>query len=65
MLSILLTGWLICFLQADAGTKATLLQTLLPGLLPPGQDFNLDSALSVLSAITEQGDKAAGTNSTS
>lgn len=49
--------------EADAGTKAALLQTLLPGLLPPGQNLSYDSALIALSAITQQGDKTAGTNS--
>jgi excisionase family DNA binding protein len=39
--------------EADAGTKVTLLQTLLPGLLPPGQNFNLDSALATLKISTE------------
>jgi excisionase family DNA binding protein len=48
--------------EADAVTKAALLQTLLPGLLPPGQNLSYDSALTALSAITEPGDKATGTN---
>jgi hypothetical protein len=50
-------------IEADAGTKAALLQTLLPGLLSPGQNYSLDSALTALSAIAEQEDKPAGTNS--
>lgn len=40
--------------EADAKTKATLLQTLLPGLLPSGQGHSLESALSVLKTSLEQ-----------
>jgi excisionase family DNA binding protein len=40
--------------EADAGTKATLLQSLLPGLLPPGEQLSYDSALTILSAIIEE-----------
>ena len=39
--------------EADAETKATLLQTLLPGLLPPGQNHSIDSALATLKISTE------------
>jgi excisionase family DNA binding protein len=39
--------------EADAGTKATLLQALLSGLLPPGQNPILDSALATLKISTE------------
>ena len=39
--------------EADAETKATLLQTLLPGLLPTGQNYNLDSVLTTLKISTE------------
>jgi excisionase family DNA binding protein len=34
--------------EVDTGTKVTLLQTLLPGLLPPGENQTLESALSAL-----------------
>jgi excisionase family DNA binding protein len=34
--------------EADPGTKATILQTLLPGLLPPGEQLSYDSALGIL-----------------
>jgi hypothetical protein len=40
--------------EADAGTKAALLQTLLPGLLSPGQNHSLDSALTALKISTKQ-----------
>jgi excisionase family DNA binding protein len=41
--------------EADAKTKASLLQTLLPGLLPPEQSQSLESALSAFKINTEQG----------
>ena len=40
--------------EADAKTKAALLQTLLPGLLPPDQSHSLESALSALKTSLEQ-----------
>ncbi len=39
--------------EADAKTKATLLQTLLPSILQPGQSRSLESALSVLKRDAE------------
>ena len=39
--------------EADAKTKATLLQTLLPSILQPDQSRNLESALSVLKSDAE------------
>jgi hypothetical protein len=46
--------------EADAKTKALLLQTLLPGLLQPGQSRSLESALSVLKKDAEE--EAVATN---
>ncbi len=46
--------------DADAGTRAALLQTLLPGLLPPGQSRTLESALSALTINIEQGEGSVG-----
>jgi excisionase family DNA binding protein len=39
--------------EADAKTKATLLQTVLPSILQPGQSRSLESALSVLKRDAE------------
>ncbi len=46
--------------EADAKTKASLLQTLLPSLLQPGQSRSLESALSVLKIDAEE--ETAATN---
>lgn len=40
--------------EADAKTKASLLQTLLPSILQPGQSRSLESALSVLKIDAEE-----------
>jgi len=40
--------------DADAKTKASLLQTLLPSLIQPGQSRSLESALSVLKKEAEE-----------
>jgi excisionase family DNA binding protein len=48
--------------EADAGTKAALLQTLLPGLLPPGQGHSLESALLALKTNTEHREGTSGSN---
>jgi excisionase family DNA binding protein len=48
--------------EVDAGTKATLLQILLPGLLPPGENFNLDSALATLKISAEQDEGITSSN---
>lgn len=40
--------------DTDARTKATLLQNLLPRLLPPGQGNTLESALTAITINTEQ-----------
>jgi len=40
--------------EADAKTKASLLQTLLPSILQPGQSQSLESALSVLKIDAEK-----------
>jgi hypothetical protein len=39
--------------EADAKTKASLLQSLLPSILQPGQSRSLESALSVLKRDAE------------
>ena len=39
--------------EADAKTKATLLQTLLPSILQPEQSRSLESALSVLKRVAK------------
>ena len=49
-------------LEVDAGTKATLLQTLLPGLLPAVEKLSYDSVLTALSATKEEGDEAPDIN---
>jgi len=46
--------------EADAKTKASLLQTLLPSILQPGQSQSLESALSVLKIDAEE--ETAATN---
>ena len=46
--------------EADAKKKASLLQTLLPSILQPGQSQSLESALSVLKIDAEE--KTAATN---
>ncbi len=46
--------------EADAKTKASLLQTLLPSILQPGQSQSLESALSVLKIDAEK--ETAATN---
>jgi excisionase family DNA binding protein len=46
--------------EADAKTKASLLQTLLPSILQPGQSRSLESALSVLKIDAEE--ETAATN---
>ncbi len=46
--------------EADAKTKASLLQTLLPSILQPGQSQSLESALSVLKIEAEE--ETAATN---
>jgi len=46
--------------EADAKTKASLLQTLLPSILQPGQSQSLESALSVLKIDVEE--ETAATN---
>ena len=46
--------------EADAKTKASLLQTLLPSILQPGQSRSLESALSVLKMDAEE--ETAATN---
>ena len=44
--------------EADAGTKATLLQTLLPAV----EKLSYDSVLTALSATKEEGDEAPDIN---
>jgi excisionase family DNA binding protein len=48
--------------EADAITKASLLQNLLPSLLQPGQSRSLESALLALKTDAEQGEGAARSN---
>ena len=39
--------------EADAGTKESLLQSILPGLIPPGKQLSYVSALGILKISTE------------